>query len=78
MSVDEREREVSWRSHREVTCKTCYGLAMNCYGDDCPRSSMLVYRAKPFHIHHKRRCQNLNGKKMNSDFSWRQLGKKRS
>lgn len=33
-SVDEREREVSWRSRREVTCKTCHGLAMSCYGED--------------------------------------------
>lgn len=33
MSVDERERGLSWRSQRE-TCKTCHGLAMSCYGED--------------------------------------------
>lgn len=33
-SVDEREREVSWRSHREVTCKTCHSLAMSFCGED--------------------------------------------
>lgn len=40
-SVDEREREVevSWRSEREVTCKTCHGLAMSCYGEDCVKDA---------------------------------------
>lgn len=33
-SVDERERQVSGRPLREVTLKTCHGLAMSYYGED--------------------------------------------